>query len=324
MPLHIALTGATGFVGKALVPRLLSAGHHVKALARDPSRAPTLQNFQVITGSLSDIETLNQLVRGCDVVLHVAGAVSGLNADSFMQANFHGTNAIALAARQQGVKRFVYVSSLAATQPQLGPYGKSKAIAEQSLQVIFAEQQLLVLRPGAVYGPGDTATLPLLQALLSPTAIIPGTPHNRFAMIHVEDLANILAEAASGHASGIRELDDTQGGHSWPELMQLTQRQFGTPRRPIYLPRMLAMAIGYGGDALTALLRRPSMVRSHQMRQLYHHSWLCAAPGWPRSNPIPIEQGLPETIGWYQSQGLLPRTPRIDRSNPEKPDQAPS
>lgn len=315
MALRIALTGATGFVGKSLVPKLLDAGHEVKALVRDPSRAKLPAEIETIQGSLADQEALNKLTQDCDVVLHVAGAVSGLVPDDFMRANFHGTNAVALAAKQNGIKRFVYVSSLAATQPQLGPYGKSKSIAEQSLKVIFKEDQLLILRPSAVYGPGDTATLPLMQALMSNTAVIPGTRHNRFGMIHVGDLANILVEAASGNATGTIELDDTEGSHTWSDLIDLTRKNFGTPKRTVYLPRSVAVLLGYGGDAFAKLRGKQSMVSSNQMRQLYHDNWTCAAPGWPRGNAVPLKDGLPQTIRWYQAQGLLPMGRSVDKSS---------
>jgi nucleoside-diphosphate-sugar epimerase len=314
MPLRIALTGATGFVGKSLVPKLLAAGHQVKALVRDPQRANLPGKVKAIQGTLADEEALQSLTQECDVVLHVAGAIGGLTADDFIKANFHGSNAVALAAKQNGVNRFVYVSSLAATQPQLGPYGHSKAIAEQSLKVIFKDDQMLILRPCAVYGLGDTATLPLLQALMSKTAIIPGAPNNRFGMIHVEDLANILVAAASGDMTGTFELDDAQGGYQWQDLMALTTQHFGTPSRQFFIPLSIAMVIGYGGDLFTKLRGKPSMVRSFQMRQLYHHNWTCAAPGWPRANAIPLSEGLPATIRWYQSMGLLPKTTRPDRS----------
>jgi nucleoside-diphosphate-sugar epimerase len=314
MPLRIALTGATGFVGKTLVPKLLVAGHDVKALVRDPARANLPEKVEAFQGSLADEESLKSLTQNCDVVLHVAGAISGLTSGDFIKANFHGSNAIALAAKQNGVKRFVYVSSLAATQPQIGPYGHSKAIAEQSLKVIFKDDQLLILRPCAVYGPGDTATLPLLQALMSKSAIIPGASNNRFGMIHVEDLANILVAATSGNMTGTFELDDSEGGYMWQDLISLTQKHFGTPTRQFYIPRSVAMLIGYGGDALTKLRGKQSMVRSYQMRQLYHDNWTCAAPGWPRENAIPLSEGMPATIRWYQAQGLLPITVRADTS----------
>jgi nucleoside-diphosphate-sugar epimerase len=322
MALRIALTGATGFVGKTLVPKLLEAGHHIKALVRDPARANLPTSVAAIQGPLLDEGALNKLTQDCDVVLHVAGAVSGLTSDDFMKANFHGSNAVALAARQQGIKRFVYVSSLAATQPELGPYGKSKSIAEQSLKVIFKNDQLLVLRPSAVYGPGDMATLPLLKALMSNIAIIPGTRRNRFGMIHVEDLANILVEAASGTTTGTFELDDTEGSHAWQELIDLARESFGTAKRVIYIPHSLAMALGYAGDALAKIRGKQSMISSNQMRQIYHDSWTCAAPGWPRANAIRLKDGLPQTIRWYQAQGLLPMGRSADRSSNNSPHQA--
>jgi nucleoside-diphosphate-sugar epimerase len=314
MPLRIALTGATGFVGKTLVPKLLTSGHAVKALVRDPARAKLPATVETIQGSLADQDALQALTQNCDIVLHLAGAISGLTADDFMKANFHGSNAIALAAKQNGVKRFVHVSSLAATQPDLGPYGKSKAIAEASLKVIFKDEQLLILRPSAVYGPGDTATLPLLQALMSKTAIIPGASNNRFGMIHVEDLANIILEAASGNMTGTFELDDAEGGHIWDDLVTLTQKHFRTPQRAIFLPRAIAMLLGFGGDVFARTRGKQSMVSSNQMRQLYHNNWTCAAPGWPRNNAIKLKDGLPQTIRWYQSMGLLPPGNPADRS----------
>jgi nucleoside-diphosphate-sugar epimerase len=314
MPLRIALTGATGFVGKSLVPKLLEAGHQVKVLVRDPQRSNLPGKVKAIQGTLADEEALQSLTQDCDVVLHVAGAVSAMTSEDFIKANFHGSNAIALAAKQNGVKRFVYVSSLAATQPEIGPYGHSKAIAEESLKVIFKDDQLLILRPCAVYGPGDTATLPLLQALMSKTAIIPGARQNRFGMIHVEDLANILVEAASGNMTGTFELDDTRGGYRWQDLIALTKQHFGTPSRQFFIPRSIAMLIGYGGDLFTKLRGKPSIVRSFQMRQLYHNNWTCAAPGWRRDGAIPLHVGLPATIRWYQSQGLLPKTTSADTS----------
>jgi nucleoside-diphosphate-sugar epimerase len=323
MALRIALTGATGFVGKSLVPKLLEAGHAVKALVRDPARANLPTQVETIQGSLQDEAALKKLTQDCDVVLHVAGAVSGLTPDDFMKANFHGTNAIALAAKQNSIKRFVYVSTLAATQPELGPYGKSKSIAEQSLKVIFEESQLLILRPSAVYGPGDTATLPLLQALMSNTAIIPGTRNNRFGMIHVEDLAGILMEAATGTMTGTFELDDADGGHVWQDLIALTQKHFGTPKRAIYIPRAIAMLLGFAGDVVAKIRGRQSMVSTNQMRQLYHDNWTCAAPGWPRANAIPLKEGLPQTIRWYRARGLLPIGNPPDRSSSNSNQAAP-
>jgi nucleoside-diphosphate-sugar epimerase len=314
MTLRIALTGATGFVGKTLVPKLLAAGHQVKALVRDPQRAKLPAAITVIQGDLQDKKALEILVADTDVVLHVAGAVSGIRLEDFVEANTKGTVNLHSAAMRASAKRFVFVSSLAAREPRLSHYGESKHHAEVSLAPYNEKMALCVLRPSAVYGPGDTATLPLLQALMSKTAIIPGSRKNWFSMIHVEDLANIMVEAVSGTMTGTFELDDGEGGYGWGSLFRITRKHFGTPKRAIYIPRAVAMLIGYGGDMLARLRNKQSMVSSNQMRQLYHPNWACAPFGWQRSYPIPLSEGLPQTIRWYQGQGLLPMTEATDTS----------
>mgnify|MGYP000986778648 CR=1 FL=1 len=318
MPLRIALTGATGFVGKTLLPKLLDAGHDVKALVRDPAKLSAQPRLIAVRGALDNTMALSELVKDTDVVVHVAGVISAPSQHGFIKGNVDGTRNLAHAAREAAVPRFVHISSLAATEPTLGNYGASKFAAENVLRDLMGSRQLCILRPSAVYGPGDTATLPLLKALLSATALLPGTRRNRFGMIQVDDLARIIADAATTGQPGTFELDDTQGGHTWPELVNVTQHSFGTPRRVVYIPRALAMGLGYAGDVATRLTGKPALARSGQIRQLYHQDWLCKPPGWPRENPILLAEGLPQTIRWYQAQGLLPRTDRDDTSTPSR------
>jgi nucleoside-diphosphate-sugar epimerase len=319
--MRIALTGATGFVGKALLPLLLEAGHEVVALVRNPS-VKLGSAVQIIQGGLHDENALRKFTTSIDVVLHVAGVVSAVNRQVFLAANAEGTVALAKAARDNGVKRFVHVSSLAAREPKLNYYGESKAAAETALQDFAKDFSLAILRPAAVYGPGDTATLPLLKTLLSRTAFIPGTPSARFGMVHVADVARVLFEAASSSISGTFEIDDGSGGHSWPELIDITQQAFGLPNRAFYIPRRLAMTLGFGGDMFAKLRGKPSLLGRGQLRQIYHADWRVSGATWPMQNSIPLSQGLPETIRWYQAQGLLPLLGAADR-RPSSQDRTP-
>ncbi len=107
----------------------------------------------------------------------------------FFDPNVDGTMALAEAAQCNGVKQFVYVSSLAAKVSLLNNYAASKAAAEVALQNYTAKMCLTILRPAAVYGPGDTATLPLLKSLMARVAIIPGSATAQFSMVHVQDVA---------------------------------------------------------------------------------------------------------------------------------------
>jgi nucleoside-diphosphate-sugar epimerase len=125
----IALTGASGFVGKALLRALLDAGYHVRALEHR-SPLPTHPSLTTIHGSLDDAAIAGALVRDVDVVLHVGGLVLARRDADFFRVNTEATRTLATAARDAGVARFLFVSSLAAREPQLSAYAKSKYAAE--------------------------------------------------------------------------------------------------------------------------------------------------------------------------------------------------
>jgi nucleoside-diphosphate-sugar epimerase len=310
MVLRVAVTGATGFVGRSLVPQLQKAGHDLNLLMRNPASNSLLESVRIVKGDLHDSAALRDLTSAADVVLHVAGAVSAPSVAEFMHVNLDGTVEVAKAAKANEVKRFVYVSSVAAREPSLNGYCASKASAEAALEGFASDFELCVLRPSAVYGPSDTATLPLLQALMSKRAFIPGSASARFAMVHVEDVARALVEAVQG-PEGMFVIHDGAPSHSWPELVALARQQFARPSSVTYIPRAVAVLAGLAGDVVARVRGRPSLVNSGQIQQIYHGDWSVSGGAWPLSNPISLQDGLPQTIRWYQQQGLLPMTEKI-------------
>ncbi len=314
MGLAIAVTGATGFVGKAVLPHLLAAGHDLRVLVRDPAKHDLPPTVKIVQGGLDDASALFELVAGADVVLHMAGAISAVNRAGFFLTNKTGTGALAMAAQAGGVKRFVLLSSLAARRPEISAYAASKRAAEDVVAGVAKMMQVLVLRPAAVYGPRDTATLPLLKALMARIAILPGRPFNRFSLIHVEDLAQICVHAVASSVTGTREVDDASGGHTWRELADITKANFNRPARLFFIPFAVALVIGALGSFFTLLFRRPMMVSFDKMRELYEPTWLIEGENWPREHPFSLLDGLPETIRWYQANGMLPPLDKAHRS----------
>jgi nucleoside-diphosphate-sugar epimerase len=283
----------------------LARGQSISALVRNAETANLHPNVRTVVGDLKTASAIAELVRNADVVLHIAGAVTAISRQAFIDTNMAGTMAVAEAAKAQGVKRFVYVSSLAATQSDLNFYAESKALAEKALAKFQDDMNIVILRPAAIYGPGDTATLPLLQSLLQRFAIIPGSATARFSMVHVEDVARSLVEAALSSDSGTYELDDGGTGYCWPDLVALTQENFNLPARAFYVPRALALALGHVGDVWAGFSGRPALVNSGQIKQIYHPDWRVKGQRWP--------DGLPQTIRWYQAQGMLPMGKVKDR-----------
>ncbi|NMD06604.1 MAG: NAD(P)-dependent oxidoreductase [Phyllobacteriaceae bacterium] len=308
----IAVTGATGFVGNHVMRLISAGGQAVRALVRTPARL-TATGVTAIRGDLHDAAALAALCDGASAVLHMAGAISG-PADHMMRVNGAGTAALLRAADRAGVGRFVHVSSLAAREPNLSPYGYSKARAEEEVNAAARSIHTLIIRPSAVYGEGDLATLPLLKALLAKTAILPGHPESRFSLIHAEDLARILVDAVASEVVGLREVDDGHGAYRWIDVADVMRGLTGRPRNVTFLPRLAAMLVGQAGDALSAFTRKPLMVYAGKMRELYHVDWVARPPGWPRENHITLRDGLHRTLTHAMALGQLPHLPLADRS----------
>ncbi|MGQ0485248.1 MAG: NAD-dependent epimerase/dehydratase family protein [Hyphomicrobiales bacterium] len=303
----IAITGATGFAGGHAVAELLKRGHRLVALVRDPARARLTGDVRIVEGDLGNAAALDLLVRGADAVVHVAGAIVAVRGRDYFTVNERGTVAVAAAAARAGVKRFVHVSSLAARQPQLSAYAASKRAAEGVFETGMALLNAIILRPPVVYGPGDRGTLPLIAALTRPIAVIPGRREARFSLMHVEDLARTIADAAESETRGCFELNDgTPGGYSWADLIAAAQRAEGISIRPVFLPRFVPALAAAGAVGISRLTGKPAMVTPGKIAELYHDDWVARGPGLPLADPVGFEAGFARTVEWYRREGWLP------------------
>ena len=307
MPLKIALTGATGFVGRAVVSALMAKSCQVSALVRDPARAGLNSNVRQVQGDLQNSAALDDLTRDADVVIHIAGVIGALRRNDFFAANEQGSLAVADAAARNGVARFVHISSLAAREPELSMYGASKRAGEVAVEEFKTRMSVVVLRPPAVYGPGDRGTLPLLRSLTQSIAVIPGTSTSRFSLIYVDDLARIIVEAAEATRTGVVELDDGhRQGYGWNDLAQIASATEQKSIKPIFLPKSVAMAVGVGVEAFAKLMGKLPFVSPDKIQQLYFGDWVARGEGWPLNEPVGFAQGFKSTVDWYRKAQWLP------------------
>ena len=300
-PLNLAITGATGFVGGRLLDLALDAGHSVRALTRRPQ--PARAGVAWIDGALDRPDSLRDLVKSANAVIHVAGVINA-DAAGFEAGNVVGTGAILAAAEAAGVPRLVHVSSLAAREPALSLYGASKARSEAL--VTASPLSSAIVRPPAVYGPGDRETLELFKMAKRGLLLLP--PPGRLSLIHVDDLARLLLALAAPDAPElIIEPDDGRpGGWSHTEFGAALARAVGVPARTIAVPRVL-LSLGARIDRLT----RGSSAKLTADRVAYfcHPDWVVSPP---RTAPptlwtpqIDTEAGLAGTARWYRAQRWL-------------------
>jgi nucleoside-diphosphate-sugar epimerase len=307
MPLKIALTGATGFVGRAVVSALMAKSCQVSALVRDPARAEMNSNVRQVQGDLQNSAALDALTKSADVVIHIAGVIGALSRKDFFVANEQGSLAVAEAAARNGVKRFVHISSLAAREPELSVYGASKRAGEVAVEKFKARMSVVILRPPAVYGPGDRGTLPLLRSLTQSFAVIPGAGTSRFSLIYVDDLARIIVEAANAARTGVVELDDGwRQGYGWKDLARIAAATEQKSITPIFLPKSVAMSVGIIVEAFAKVTGTPPFVSPDKIQQLYFGDWVARGEGWPLKEPVGFAQGFKSTVDWYRKAQWLP------------------
>lgn len=304
----IAITGATGFAGRHAVSELLLRGFALRALVRDPAKAGLAAGVETVQGDLADTAALARLVNGADAVIHLAGALTAFDRDGYFRVNAEGTRALADAAQKARTRRFVHISSLAAREPQLSGYAASKRAGEEIVTARMGELNAVVIRPPAVYGPGDRGTLPLIKELTRPVAAIPGLPAARFSLIHGRDLARLIAQALDTDAQGLHEVSDGHpGGYGWSDLIATASAFRGSPVRPIFLPRPVPAAVARLAEGFARLTGKPGMVNRGKIAELYHPDWV-ARPGGPvLPDPTPFDRGFAETVTWYRNAGWLPR-----------------
>ena len=311
----VAITGATGFAGRHAVAELARRGHRLRALLRNPESAGLPAGIETVKGDLADPQALRQLVKGAGAVIHLAGALAAFDREGYFRVNAQGTEALVEAAKAAGTRRFIHMSSLAAREPQLSPYGASKRAGEEAVAKHKAALNAVIIRPPAVYGPGDRGTLPLIHELTRPIAAIPGRRDARFSLIHGRDLARIVADSIAGDEQGIHEVSDSKsGGYGWAELIDAASALRGAPVRAVFLPRAIPAAVALGAEALSRIRDKPGLINRGKIAELYHPDWVCREGTLTLADPTSFAEGLAETVAWYRAAGWLPQAPSVDRS----------
>ena len=244
-------------------------------------------------------------MSAADAVIHVAGVISAHSAEAFDRGNVDGTLAMLAAATATGTRRFVHLSSLAAREPKLSLYGASKARAEELVHGSGLDWS--IIRPPAVYGPGDRETLELFRMAKLGVMLLP--PKGRVSVIHADDLSRLLLALAAPDAPAhiLIEPDDGKAG-GW------THREFA---------RALGQAVGKKAIVFSSpgVLLRLAARLDHALRgenakltvdraaYFSHRNWVVepkrGAPPQLWRPQIETTQGLKATADWYKAQGWL-------------------
>ena len=307
----VALTGATGFIGSAITRKLVKEGWRVRALIRTSSRQPWLEGIAIqwIHGTLESIEHLDSLVGDADAVVHCAGTLRGITDADFYPVNVEAVSQLAqIAAVRNPAPRFLLISSLAAREPSLSAYAASKRMGEIALSKMAGGSAWTVLRPPAVYGPGDRALLPLFRLMRRGIVPLLGRTDARFSLLYVEDLAEAVVKwlVSESRESRVFELDDGHpGGYSWCEIAETFERLRGKSAFRFHVSELPMNVAANLNQVAASLIGYAPMLTPGKVREIRHPDWVCdnsmfcQAANWAPT--VCLEEGLRATLGLMPS-----------------------
>jgi len=325
--MKILVTGATGFIGGALVRRLLSEGSDVRVQIRNLKSANELKEAgaEIFEGDITDPSVCSRAVNGVDVVFHCAGVLGGWGKPEklFWDVNYQGTKNMLEAARDAKVKRFIHFSTCGifgplkkdetpADERSYNPtniYEKTKAEAEK-LALGYAKNglPLVVVRPEFVYGPGDMHLLPFFRSVKRRSFLFfdKGT-----ALVHptyIDDLVDgVMLAAENKEALGKAFNLAGEKPVTIKEFVDSMSDAIDVPRIGFSVPATAGTVAATIFDCTIGLVVQPPLTRAQVgFLSNSHASSIKASKEVLGYSPkIGIEEGIRRTVGWYRENGLL-------------------
>lgn len=338
VPQPVLVTGASGFIGRHLVRRLIDCGYRVSCLVRATSHIDELQSAgaALVTGDVTDPAVIGKALAQSQarIVFHLAGLLKALRADDFLRVNSGSVESVAAAcAYRADPPVLVVLSSLAAAGPcavdrprmesdlltPVSNYGRSKLTGEQAAARYAGGVPTTIIRPPIVFGSGDRGVLEMFRPIARwGIHIVPGRGERRFSLIHVTDLVEgLLLAAEKGERLHPNSLPGqgvyfmaTEDELTYTELGQAMAIALGKRHTTVvHLPGPLVKLVGLCGDAMTWIRQRPAWVNSDKMTEALAGSWICSSAKarmhldwYPKTT---LAERLHETAQWYRNAGWL-------------------
>lgn len=301
----LAVTGATGFVGQALIDQGLKTGQEFRALARREQLFR--MGVEWIGGDLGDKAALRRLVRGSEAVLHVAGVVNAPDPQGFEDGNVAGTLNVIEAALAEGVPRLVFVSSLSAREAELSAYGASKARAERLVRASGLDWT--IVRPPGIYGPRDVDYFEMFR--LARWGVMPVPPkEGHSSLIHVDDLARLLLALVPGGEAVTHmtfEPDDGKAG-GWSHYEMARAIGWAMGRRP-WVVHLSRKSLERAAKIDRTVRGDKARLTPDRVGYMSHPDWVVSKGALPPQDlwrpAVPTREGLKATAKWYKAQGWL-------------------
>jgi nucleoside-diphosphate-sugar epimerase len=320
------ITGGTGFIGYHLIRDLLAKEWQIRCLVRKTSTIPEefIGKVEFITGDITDKTSLKGIIDNIDLVIHMAGLIKASNFKSFKKVNTEGTvNLInTIPPEKRSSIKFIFISSMAACGPSrnrqplsedqpptpISHYGQSKLLAEQAVRKSSLDYR--IIRPAAVYGPGDRETLSFFR--LAAKHINPriGFRKRYLSLIHVKDLISLIFKAAlSDKKNQIYNATDCTNGYSWNKIIKKASDNLDSWLVPLYIPKSFVAIAAYSATLWSKISNNSTIFNVDKFNEMKQQYWLLssakAQDQLDFSPAYDLQKGFSETAQWYQEKGWI-------------------
>jgi dihydroflavonol-4-reductase len=325
------VTGGTGFIGGAVVRKLVEAGHQVRVLVRPKADTRQIEGLPVekVVGSLEDVENLRRGMEGCDWVFHLAALYSywGYRWEDFYRVNVEGTRHVLEVAREMDIRRIVHTSSIAALgvnrnrtpanedthtslEDKIGFYQRSKFLGQQ-VALEFARQgvPVVIVNPSTPVGVGDYKPTPTGQIILDfLNGRMFGYVDTGLNIVDVEDVAQgHLLAAERGRVGECYIL----GGENLTlkQVLDILAEVSGRPPVRLRIPHWVAMAWAYVDVTLASLgLRKVPTATPEKVQLSRRYEWFDCSKAMKELGYSyrPAREALRKAVEWYRANGYAP------------------
>lgn len=328
--MKVLVTGGSGFLGSHICEQLANQGYVVRALVRRSSNRKfleTISSLELAEGSVEDAAAVEEAVKGVDAIVHSAGLVKAKNKDEFHATNVLGTRNLLAAAKKHtpNLKRFVFVSSLAAVGPSHdgapvsaangpGPvteYGRSKLAAEQAVLAEKDSLKVTVIRPPLIYGPRDNETFAFFQSIARGVLPVLGDGTNTLSVVYAADAAAACVRAIDADVpSGSAYFVDDGEVYVWREALADVERALGKKAFVRFgLPLGVLRAAAVVSEAMGKMQNKAVMLTRDKINELQEKHWVCSSLdtrkdlGWEPA--VRWREGTERAAKWYRDNGWL-------------------
>ncbi|MBN2030921.1 NAD-dependent epimerase/dehydratase family protein [bacterium] len=325
---YVLVTGSNGFIGSHLVQRLVAEGITVRCLVRKTSDLRWLEglDIELVYGDLRDYDSLEEVVSKVDTVFHCASQTGYADNESYYQTNVMGTVNLlkAIAYHNPYIKRFIYLSSQAASGPSydghpiseadspdpITSYGASKLAAEEAALAFEPQIPVTVIRPPLVFGPRDKNLFLLFKIIRKKIKPVLGWRKRHLSLIFIDDLIEgLLLAVKCKKATGQTYFITSESQYTYQDLNKIIASIMGQRAITVHIPVLLFTGIILITDLISKITGKSMVLNKQRMQIIKQRYWICdgskAVKELGFRSDFSLEEGIRKSIAWYRENGWL-------------------